>query len=61
MAKLGPDQIEALRPLATRLSTQGPSDESMSTDGALTLEEAGLNLFPGASRVHVWQVSTFFG
>ncbi len=61
MAILRPDQIEALRPLATRLSTQGYSDESKSTDGALTLDEAGLNLFPDASRVHMWQFSTWFG
>ncbi len=59
MAKLGPDQIEVLRPLVIRLSKQNPSEESKSTDGALTLK-TGLNFFPGATRVHVWQVSNFF-
>lgn len=47
-------QLEAIRLSVDRLKTQGPGEGSESSDGAISLEST--ELFPSASRVHVWQL-----
>lgn len=55
-----PEQIVVLRPIVKKLLEQKSSEGSISTDGALTLDE-GLDHFPDAKRVHVWKFSSDTG
>ena len=48
------EQLAAIRPYAIRFQTQLFSEGSKSSDGGLTLEST--EVFPGAVKVHVWQI-----
>jgi hypothetical protein len=58
--KLLPEQLGAIRPIVEKLASQGPGEGSVSSDGAISLDNAS-KWFPGAAAVHVWQRTGFFG